>query len=203
MDDHLPAASSVRAWPRPLAFALTPKYRAEVVFSPADSSGELRRGSGRRQLGGLAALAGINLGGSGKKSDEMLEYLRSRGNLRREFIQRHALMPVLFAKRGMRSAGSGATRCRRRSPRQSRNSANQVRQIAEDRRTGIVTVAIIWSDRVAAAQWANALIAEADDALRQRAIAELRRSIDYLKAEAPGRRSWRCAAAVYKPWRRS
>src|SRR5579862_1047179 len=58
-----------------LAFSLTPKYRAEVVISPAENSTGLGQLGG--QLGDLASLAGINIGGAGnRKSDEALEYLR-------------------------------------------------------------------------------------------------------------------------------
>src|SRR5450631_2397173 len=80
-----------------LAFFLTPKYRAEIVISPADSPTGLGQLGG--QLGDLASLAGINIGGAGnRKSDEALEYLRSR-IFTAGFINRHALLPVLFAKR--------------------------------------------------------------------------------------------------------
>jgi uncharacterized protein involved in exopolysaccharide biosynthesis len=176
-----------------LAFTLTPLYRAEVVFLPADSANGLGEISG--QLGGLAALAGINIGG-GKKSDEALEYLRSRA-FTGQFIQRHSLMPVLFAKKWDAQRGQW----RGEPPTIAYGIAKfstKIRQIAEDRRTGIVTVGIIWSDRVAAAQWANALIAEADAALRQRGIAELTRSIDYLKTEATQTSEVEVRTAVYK-----
>ena len=180
-----------------LAFTLTPMYRSEVVFSPTNSSGALGGlGELSGQLGGIAALAGINVGGGNKKSEEALEYLRSRGFTRR-FIERHSLLPVLFAgkwdtqRRQWRSdpptIADGVTKF-----------SKKVRQIAEDRRTGIVTVAIIWSDRFAAAEWANALVAEADDALRQRGIAELTHSIDYLKAEGAQTSVVEVKTAVYK-----
>jgi uncharacterized protein involved in exopolysaccharide biosynthesis len=137
------------------------------------------------QLGGLASLAGINIGGAGgKKSDSALEYLRSR-IFTAGFIERHSLMPLLFAKRW------DAARNQWRDPSDAPTLAEgvarfskKVRQISEDRRTGIVTVDIVWTDRAAAAQWANWLIAEADRALRERAIAEQGRSIEYLKSEA-------------------
>ena len=165
-----------------LAFILTPKYRAEVVVEPADSSSGL---GDLGQLGGLASLAGINLGGAGgKKSDSALEYLRSR-TFTAGFIQRHSLMPVLFAKRW--DAARNQWRDANDIPTIAEGVAGfskRVRQISEDRRTGIVTVGIVWRDRVAAAQWANWLIAEADKALRERAIAEQNRSIEYLKSEA-------------------
>lgn len=180
-----------------LAFALVPKYRAEVVFSPVSSSGSFGGELGG-SLGGLAALAGINLGGAGKKSDESIEYLRSR-QFTREFIQRHSLMPLLFA--GKWDAKQGRWRDANDPPTISQGVerfANKVRQITEDHRTGIVTLAIIWRDRFAAAQWANTLVAEADAALRQRALAEYARSIDYLKEEGSGSSVVEVQAAVYK-----
>ena len=76
--------------------------------------------------------------------------------------------------------------------------SKRVRQITEDRRTGITRLAIIWSDRGAAAEWANALVAEADDALRQRGISELTHSIDYLKTEAAQASVVEVRAALYR-----
>jgi uncharacterized protein involved in exopolysaccharide biosynthesis len=163
-----------------LAFMITPKYRAEVVFSPVDSVGSVS-GSLGGSLGGLAALAGISLGGAGKKSEESLEYLRSR-QFTREFIERHQLMPVLFARKW--DAQRGRWRGEPPTMAQAVNRFSKVvRQITEDHRTGMVTLAIIWRDRVVAAEWANALVAEADAALRHRAIAEYNRSLEFLKEE--------------------
>jgi uncharacterized protein involved in exopolysaccharide biosynthesis len=166
-----------------LAFILKPMYRSEVVVSPADTSSGL--GGDLGGLGGLASLAGINIGGAGgKKSDEALAYLRSR-LFTAEFIQRHGLMPIIYAKKW------DAARNQWRDPEDPPTIADgvdrfskKIRQITEDKRTGIVTIAVIWSDRFAAAEWANLLVAEADKALRERAIAEQNRSLDYLKAEA-------------------
>ena len=167
-----------------LALGLPSKYRSDIVFSPAESSGG---GFGQLggELGGLAAMAGINLGGGSKKSDEALQFLRSRAYTA-EFIRRHDLMPLLFA---------GDWDAARRTWKKSAEDAptisdgvnrfsSKIRQIGEDRRTGIVTMSIIWSDRKAAADWANAYIAEADAALRTRGVTELGRSVEYLKAEA-------------------
>lgn len=177
-----------------LAFILTPMYRSEVVFSPANSSGGLGGLSG--QLGGIAALAGVNLGGGNKKSDEALEYLRS-GGFTRQFIERHSLLPVLFARKW--DAKRGQWRSDAPTIAEGvKKFSKKIRQISEDRRTGIVTLAIIWRDRVVAAEWANALVAEADDALRQRGIAELTHSIDYLKAEGAQTSVVEVKTAVYK-----
>ena len=165
-----------------LSYLLTPKYRAEVVFSPVSGSGGGSLGGSMSggSLGGLAALAGISLGG-GKRSDESLEYLRSR-EFTRGFIERHGLMPLLFAAKwdAQRGQWTGKPPTINEAVGRFRK---KIEQITEDHRTGIVTLAVIWRDRTAAAQWANTMVAEADAALRAKAIAEFDRSIEYLKDE--------------------
>jgi LPS O-antigen subunit length determinant protein (WzzB/FepE family) len=59
-------------------------------------------------------------------------------------------------------------------------------------------ISIVWSDRYAAAEWANLLVAEADKALRDRAIAEQNRSLEYLKAEAAQTFSVEIGTAISK-----
>ena len=180
-----------------LAFLLTPKYRAEVVMAPAESPTGLGQLGG--QLGDLASLAGINIGGGGnRKSEEALEYLRSR-IFTSGFINRHALLPALFPKKW--DARRGQWRDKKDIPTISeavKKFSTNIRQIIEDRRTGIVTVAIIWSDPKMAADWANSLIADADAELRARAIAEQTRSIDYLEKEAQTTPDVDVRTTVYK-----
>ncbi len=181
-----------------LAYARTQYYRSEVKFSPTNGSGgggigDLAGGN----LGGLAALAGLSLGGGGKRSEEFLEYLRSQGFTRR-FIERHQLLPVLFARKWDAQRHQWNTDDPPTLSDGEKRFSKKVRQITEDRRTGIVTLAIVWSDRELAAKWANMLIAEADDELRQRAIAEYNRSTDYLTNETASTSVVELRAAIAK-----
>ncbi len=180
-----------------LAFWLTPKYRAEVVISPAESPTGLGQFGG--QLGDLASLAGISLGnGSNRKSEEALEYLRSR-IFTTGFINRHNLMPILFAKKW--DARRNQWRDKDDAPTISeavKKFSTQIRQIVEDRRTGIITVAIFWTDPKVAADWANSMIADADADLRARAVAEQTRSVDYLEREAAQTSDVDVRTTVYK-----
>jgi uncharacterized protein involved in exopolysaccharide biosynthesis len=165
-----------------LAFNLAPKYRADVVVAPAEGGSSLGDMGG---LSGLASLAGINIGGAtGKKSQEALEYLKSRV-FASGFIQRHSLMPVLFAKRWDASKKQWRDPTDPPTISQGVNKfIKQVTLIIEDKHTGMITVSVIWGDRIAAAEWANDMVAEADSALRERAINEQNRSVEYLKSEA-------------------
>src|SRR5262245_10642849 len=66
------------------AFLKKPQYEAKVVLAPVgDESSQMSLG-GLGQLGGLASLAGIQLGGSAGKS-ERIALLKSRG-LTEDFI---------------------------------------------------------------------------------------------------------------------
>jgi uncharacterized protein involved in exopolysaccharide biosynthesis len=175
-----------------LSYLVTPRYRAELTFSPANNS----QGNIGGDLGSLAAIAGINIGGGNKKAEESLEYIRSRG-FTAEFIQRHALLPMLYANKWDAQSG----RWKKEPPTLSaavKRFSNNVRFISEDRRTGIVTLSIVWSDRALAAEWANTLVAEADAALRQRGVAQLSRSIEYLKQESAQTTELEIRSAVYK-----
>jgi len=164
-----------------LAFWLTPRYRAETVVAPAEGGSVVGDLGG---LGGLASLAGINIGNGNRKAEYALEFLRSRG-FAAGFIQRHALLQILFANKW------DPRRNQWRDPGDAPSLAQGVEkfrkkvvQIVEDKRTGVITLDVIWTDRVLAAEWANAFVAEADQALRDRAIAEQTRSIDFLRSEA-------------------
>lgn len=59
----------------------------------------------------------------------------------------------------------------------------KIRSVSEDRSTGLIMLAIEWHDRHAAAEWANDLVARANEFMRSRVIAESRRSIEFLEAE--------------------
>jgi LPS O-antigen subunit length determinant protein (WzzB/FepE family) len=169
-----------------LAFNLTPKYRADVVVAPAEGGGSVGDMGG---LGGLASLAGINLGGgTGKKTQEALEYLKSRV-FATGFIQRHSLMPVLFAKKW------DSSKKQWRDPPDAPTIAQGVNKflkevtlIVEDKHTGMIT----------AAEWANEMVAEADSALRERAISEQNRSVDFLRSEAAQTNTVEIGTAISK-----
>jgi LPS O-antigen subunit length determinant protein (WzzB/FepE family) len=176
-----------------VSYLVTPRYRADVSFAPITDAPNFGQIAG--ELGSLAAIAGINVGGS-RKSEEALEYLRSRG-FTAAFIQSHSLLPILYASKWDAQRGQWRAEPPTLAMAVKRFS-EKVRQISEDRRTGIVTLSIIWSDRVVAAQWANALVIEADDALRKRGIAELGRSIQYLQEEAAQSSNIEIRSAVYK-----
>ena len=197
-DETIPAIQLLRVmrarWKWLLALLLAPallglldaalsqrRYEAEVVVLPRtqDRSGLLSSIGG--QLGGLAALAGLGLNESSQRA-EAIQMLQSQ-ILARQFILDHQLMPLLF------SGSWDAQHQRWRDEPRTINDAvkyfdHGIRKVIEDRRTGLVTVRILWRDPVQAAAWANELVQRANDELRQRAVVRAQSSIDYLKREA-------------------
>jgi uncharacterized protein involved in exopolysaccharide biosynthesis len=59
----------------------------------------------------------------------------------------------------------------------------RIRALSEDRRTGVVTLSIHWTDGVAAARWANELVQQANSYLQESALVRSGRNLDYLKSE--------------------
>jgi uncharacterized protein involved in exopolysaccharide biosynthesis len=58
-----------------------------------------------------------------------------------------------------------------------------IRQISEDRRTGLVTLSITWTDSETAANWANEFVVEVNNRLRRQAEDEAEANIAYLRKE--------------------
>src|SRR6185437_4670299 len=84
-----------------VAILATPRYRSSTVLIAAGSSRSVGLGSvtsALGDLGGLASLAGLNVGGPNSETQEALGVLRSRA-FTQEFIQREHLLPILFAKK--------------------------------------------------------------------------------------------------------
>ncbi len=78
------------------ALSLPNIYKSEVTLAPAGESGGLNISG---QLGGLAALAGVNLGGKGgDKTALALEILKSREFLGRFIEENDLYIPIMAAK---------------------------------------------------------------------------------------------------------
>lgn len=160
--------------------AVPTKYRAEAVIAevsaPGGAPSGMAGGGLLGQIGGLAALAGLD-GGSlrGRKASGMT-ILQSRSFIE-EFIVANELMPVLYPAVAR--------------PPETWEAAAWFRQKVYDvtptrEIPGTMTLSIVWEDPELAAAWANGLVALANELARQRDIEEAERSVAYLNEQIAG-----------------
>ena len=169
-----------------LAFVMTPKYRAAtVLISTAQEHSNLGNALGGAigSLGGLASLAGINIGGSNQETEESLAVLRSQ-QFTEGFIQDLDLMPKLFASRWDANAHRWKPGAEPPTLAQAFKYFDAgVRTISQDKKTSLVTVQIEWKNRVEATEWANTLVERLNEEMRVRAIAKTDASLGFLNKE--------------------
>ena len=156
-----------------VAYALLAQqwWRAEVVLSQVDTK---QLPGGLAQLGGLASLAGINIGAGGG-SQNAVAVLKSR-DFARDFIEENGLVEALLFDR-----------LDEQPPVDIRDAVKRfdenVRAINEDKKAGLITLSVTWTDPLIATEWANELIKRANQRLRTQALQESERNIKYLQGE--------------------
>lgn len=168
-----------------VGYALTQEnwYRAEVLLAPADERSLPPLGG---QLGGLAALAGVSVGGGG--GVEAKAVLRSRG-FARDFIDDLALLPVFFFQDwdSEREAWIGDDPESWPDIRDAvKYFHDNVLRVSEDRQTGLVTLAVEWTDSALAADWAQLLAQRLNARMREQALSEAEANVAYLQSELSG-----------------
>lgn len=168
------------------AFLMPLKYRAEVLVVPVEEGkvgGGLSALAG--QFGGLAELAGVNLGGGAGRKETSVAYLGARVFIE-GFVKDKNLLPVLFASDWDAGAGKWKEQDENKVPTTwdaYQFISKHVLSVEMDKKTGLVTLAVEWKDRGQAVEWANELISRANLDLRRAAIAETESSLAYLQQE--------------------
>ena len=176
-------------------------YKATTLLSPTGDqggAGGLAKMAG--QFGGLASLAGINLGGGGTdKTGLALEVLKSRFFLE-NFITKHQLLVPLMAVKGWNdatneliidneiyNAENNAWLREVKSSKSPEPSAWQAFKtfkskfnIVLDTTTGMVTLSIEHYSPETATHWLKLLVADINSTMREQDKVEAQNSIDYL-----------------------
>lgn len=170
-----------------VALNSTDIYRSEVLLAPAsdeEGGGGLAALAG--QFGGLATMAGINIGG-GSDTATALATLKSRQFLL-PYLQEKNLATILFYEEwDAESATWIKTNERRGAQGEPTDSElverfqQDVLKISEDKQSGLVTLGIEWEDPALIAQWANDLSIRINAHLKEKAKAETEKNLEYLK----------------------
>jgi uncharacterized protein involved in exopolysaccharide biosynthesis len=162
------------------ALLATEWYRAEVLLAPAEER-STQGLSG--QLGGLAALAGVSIGGGG--SAEPIAVLKSR-EFARAFIEDFDLVPLFFQEKWDAANGVWLGEDPEEWP-EIRDAIKyfeeNVLKVSESRDSGLVTLAIEWTDPEIAAKWARELVIRLNERLRERALQEAETNVAFLQTE--------------------
>lgn len=119
--------------------------------------------------------------------NEAIAMITSRSILSR-YIEQHNLLPILFASDWDSASGTWAPRFWRKEPTVLagyKKMADDVIEVSTDVESGLTSVDVNWTDPVLAQTWANSIVAEVNDVLRKRAIAEAEKSLRYLEKEIP------------------
>lgn len=162
------------------ALIATEYYRSDVLLAPAEPRSTPNIANA---LGGLANLAGVSVGS--RNSVEPLAVLQSRKFIG-DFIQGENLMPVFFPEefvlddRHDNESEDGDNPDLRDAVRYFKNN---VFSVSEDRDTGLVTMAIEWTDPRVAADWATSIVRRLNDRMRSEALKSAETNIAYLQSE--------------------
>ncbi len=156
-------------------------FKAETLLASAQE--EKSGTSSLSQFGGLAAMAGISIP-SGSNTEQVIATLESRKFLSL-FINNNKLLPVLFEDLWdvEKKAWILEPSQDEPSPNDGYSALVDAITIDEDKKSGLITLSILWRDPVIAAQWANDLVKQLNEQLREQAIQNSKKRIGYLEQE--------------------
>ena len=184
------------------ALSIPNQYRATALVSPAQGSGGGLSGA-LGQLGGLASLAGVSIGG-GESSEAQVaqEIMRSRGFIE-EFISENNLAVEVFAAEGwdmgsnqleldsdiydvdsllwVRDAPAGKTA--EPSGWQLFKKFSGMFSVSEDKKTGMVSISVEYFSPELAKEWVDRLVIGINQHMQSRKLEKVNINIQYLEAQ--------------------
>ena len=166
------------------SYFIQPVYRATITFLPvADANQAGALGSLASQFGGLSALAGLSLSSDDNKRVVGRAVLESRQFIN-DFIGHEELLPILFPDQWDAESRSWIDTENTPSMEDGyRLFVNDVMNIDEDRKSGLIRLGIEWTDPELAASWSNQLVEQVNQVMRDKTIDEATKSIQYLNEQ--------------------
>ena len=157
-------------------------FRAETLIAPAQEE-KSTASSALSQLDGLAVMAGISI-----PRDSNIQHVVATLNSRkflRTFINQNKLIPVLFEDIWNDDDQSWMVQSPEHEPTEQKaiESFKKCLSVDEDKKSGLITLSFSWEDPGFAAQWANDLVKQLNEQLREQAIADSKKRVGYLEQE--------------------
>lgn len=179
-------------------------YKSEALLAPAAEEQGGGLSALASQFGGLASLAGVNLGAKGgtDKTQLAIEVLKSR-QFTSDFIQKHNILAdIMAAKKWDREQDKvlydediyiAETNTWSREvdaplkPEPSMQEAfkvfSKILSVNSDKETGMVTLSIEHLSPTVAQQWASWLVQDINKVMKERDVAEANRSSEFLNKQ--------------------
>ncbi|HFN0627175.1 TPA: Wzz/FepE/Etk N-terminal domain-containing protein, partial [Vibrio parahaemolyticus] len=186
------------------ALSLPNIYKADALLAPTESSngGGLSKMAG--QLGGLAALAGVNLGGGEtSQTDLAVQVMKSRQFVE-EFINKHELLVPLMASKSWdltsnqlildekiynpitdewQRDANGLRGSKPTAQEAFEVFSKDILGIKQDKESGLYILSIKHLSPYIAKQWVSWLIEDINKVMRERTIAETSQNLAYLNTQ--------------------
>ena len=194
-------------------------YKSEALLAPAEQDQQGGLGALAGQFGGLASLAGVNLGAGGgvDKTQMALEVLKSR-KFTSEFIQKHNILPDLMAAKAWNRETNTviydeklyiaeqnkwirkvkAPIMPEPSMQEAYKTFSKIVSANKDTETGMVKIAIEHVSPCIAQQWVNWLIQDINATMKQRDVQEANRSTTFLTRQLEQTKIADIRAVLYK-----
>jgi len=164
-------------------FLATPIYRANILLSTADEESQNLNRIASQYSRSLAQFAGVSIGGgSPDKSAINLAILTSR-----KFIEQHVtereLRPIIFSNLWDEEKNNWINDAKPSAGQTYKYITENIIDSVIDRRTGLIHFTVDWSDPSIAAEWANNMISDLNNHIRQQAIEEIEKNIFFLQQQ--------------------
>lgn len=185
------------------ALSVPNQYKATALLSPAQSSGGGLSGA-LGQLGGLASLAGVSVGGGQNSEAQVAQEIMKSWSFIEGFIDSNDLAVEIFAADGW-SKGSNELEINDDLYDLSKNEwliedndTGELRPptswklfetfsgklaVSEDKKSGLVSVSIEYYSPQIAKQWLDMYVAAINAHMQQRQVAKVTTNIEYLQAQ--------------------
>jgi uncharacterized protein involved in exopolysaccharide biosynthesis len=184
------------------ALSVPNQYKATALLAPAQSSGGGLSGA-LGQLGGLASLAGVSIGGGEGSEAQIAQEIMKSWNFIEAFIADNDLAVELFAAEGWRK-GSNELKINNDvydsqnkqwllenesgvvGPPSSWNlfkTFSERLAVSEDKRSGLVSVSIEYYSPQIAKQWLDMYVSAVNAHMQQRQVDKVTNNINYLQAQ--------------------
>lgn len=185
------------------ALSVPNQYKATALLAPAQSSGGGLSGA-LGQLGGLASLAGVSIGGGESSEAQIAQEIMKSWNFIESFIADNDLAVEVFAAEGW-SKGSNTLKIdddvydveknewliedddtgelRPPSSWELFEKFSEQLAVSEDKKSGLVSVSIEYYSPQIAKQWLDMYVSAVNAHMQQRQVAKVTNNINYLQAQ--------------------